>query len=208
MLGSTYHMTLKLLWNCIYGVKTSWFCHLLRNIIMDIITQFYYSCKTLVDYRFYCMALYYSQMWCHVITNIQNVKELPSYLQVTALGFNATNSIPFIYLKTLKWYFRKQWRPRWNAKECDISSESALFANIVLILGQLVIRLTTDPRVTSLIPARSHTLLEINHEIIFMVILLLPLIQEGFVVSYKRKYVHKVLVNHLVKLAQEKMWLS
>ena len=30
----------------------------------------------------------------------------------------------------------------------------------------------------------------------------LPLIQ--FVVSYKRKYVHKVLVNHLVKLAQEK----
>ena len=30
----------------------------------------------------------------------------------------------------------------------------------------------------------------------------LALIQ--FVVSYKRKYVHKVLVNHLVKLAQEK----
>ena len=26
-----------------------------------------------------------------------------------------------------------------------------------------------------------------------------------FVVSYKRKYVHEVLVNHLFKLAQEKM---
>ena len=31
----------------------------------------------------------------------------------------------------------------------------------------------------------------------------LPLIQEGFV-SYKRKYVHKVLVNPLVKLVKEK----
>ena len=27
-------------------------------------------------------------------------------------------------------------------------------------------------------------------------------------VSYKRKYVHKVLVNNLVKLAQEKVWLD
>ena len=33
--------------------------------------------------------------------------------------------------------------------------------------------------VGSLIPARSHTFEEINHEIISMVILLLPLIQEG-----------------------------
>ena len=28
------------------------------------------------------------------------------------------------------------------------------------------------------------------------------------VVSYKRKYVHKVLVNCLLKLAQEKVWLG
>ena len=28
------------------------------------------------------------------------------------------------------------------------------------------------------------------------------------VVSYKRKYVHEVLVNRLVKLVQEKVWLS
>ena len=28
------------------------------------------------------------------------------------------------------------------------------------------------------------------------------------VVSYKRKYVHKVLVNCLFKLAQEKVWLG
>ena len=26
--------------------------------------------------------------------------------------------------------------------------------------------------------------------------------------SYKRKYVHKVLVNHLIKLTQEKVWLG
>ena len=28
------------------------------------------------------------------------------------------------------------------------------------------------------------------------------------VVSCKRKYVHEIMVNHLFKLAQEKMWLS
>ena len=28
------------------------------------------------------------------------------------------------------------------------------------------------------------------------------------VVSYKRKYVHEVLLNHLFKLAQEKVWLG
>ena len=33
-------------------------------------------------------------------------------------------------------------------------------------------------------------------------------IQEGFFVSYKRKYVHKVLVNRLFKHAQEKVRLG
>ena len=30
----------------------------------------------------------------------------------------------------------------------------------------------------------------------------------GVVVSYKQKYVYEVLVNRLVKLAQEKVWLG
>ena len=38
---------------------------------------------------------------------------------------------------------------------------------------------TADHGVLSLIPARSHTYIEIDHEIISMVILLLWLIQEG-----------------------------
>ena len=33
MLDSIYHMTLKLTKNRIFGVKTSIFCHLLRNVI-------------------------------------------------------------------------------------------------------------------------------------------------------------------------------
>ena len=60
--------------------------------------------------------------------------------------------------------------------------------------------LTADPGIASLILARSHTCLEIDHEIISMVILL------PFAESFKKgcwKYVHKVLVNHLFKLAQE-----
>ena len=38
MLDYIYHMTLKLLKNRIFGVKTSRFCHLLRNVIIDVIT--------------------------------------------------------------------------------------------------------------------------------------------------------------------------
>ena len=37
MLDSVYHMTLKLLKNCIFGVKTSRFCHLLRVVIMNVV---------------------------------------------------------------------------------------------------------------------------------------------------------------------------
>ena len=38
MLDSIYHMTLKFLKNHILGVKMSRICHLLCNIIMDVIT--------------------------------------------------------------------------------------------------------------------------------------------------------------------------
>ena len=44
--------------------------------------------------------------------------------------------------------------------------------------------------------------MEIDHEI--MAILLSSADSRRVVVSYKQKYVHKVLVNRLVKLAQEK----
>ena len=64
--------------------------------------------------------------------------------------------------------------------------------------------LTADPGVASSISARSHTFMEIDHEIISTVILLLPLIySRRVVVSYKRKYVHELLVNRLFKPAQE-----
>ena len=47
--------------------------------------------------------------------------------------------------------------------------------------------LTADPGVASSIPARYHTFVEIDHEIISTVILLLPLIySRRVVVSYKR----------------------
>ena len=64
--------------------------------------------------------------------------------------------------------------------------------------------LTADPGVASSIPARSHTFVEIDHEIISTVILL----PRRVVVSYKRKYVHKLLVNRLFKPAQEKVRLG
>ena len=53
--------------------------------------------------------------------------------------------------------------------------------------------LTADPGVTSLIPARSHTFVKIDHEIISTAILLPSADLGRVVVSYKRKYVHQVL---------------
>ena len=38
MLDSIYHMSFKLLKHCIFGVKTSRFSLILRNVIMDVIT--------------------------------------------------------------------------------------------------------------------------------------------------------------------------
>ena len=60
----------------------------------------------------------------------------------------------------------------------------------------------------NLIPAPSHTFPEIDHEIIFTAILLPSADSRRVVVSYKQKYVHKVLVYHLVKLARGKVWLG
>ena len=63
--------------------------------------------------------------------------------------------------------------------------------------------LTADPGVASSIPPRSHAFVMIDKEIISMVNLHPSAESRRVVVSYKRKYVHKVLVNCLVKLARE-----
>ena len=65
--------------------------------------------------------------------------------------------------------------------------------------------LTADPGVVSSILARSHTFVEIDHEIISTVIVRPT---RRVVVSYKRKYVHELLVNGLFKPAQEKVLLG
>ena len=62
MLDCIYHMTLKLIKNRIFGVKTSRFCHILRSVLMDVISK-----VTKSVYRLYCMALYNSQTQHHVI---------------------------------------------------------------------------------------------------------------------------------------------
>ena len=64
--------------------------------------------------------------------------------------------------------------------------------------------LNADPGVASSIPARSHTFVEIDPEIISMIILFpsAESFKKGFF-SYKRKYVHEVMVNCFLKLAQK-----
>ena len=63
--------------------------------------------------------------------------------------------------------------------------------------------LTADPGVASSIQVQSHTLVEIDHEIVSMAIFL-PSPDSRRVVSTSQDDVHEVLVNCLVKLAQEK----
>ena len=58
MLDSIYRMTLKLIKkNRIFLRKTSKFCHLIRNVIMNVIRLPYKICKPLVVYRFYFMRV-------------------------------------------------------------------------------------------------------------------------------------------------------
>ena len=61
--------------------------------------------------------------------------------------------------------------------------------------------LTADPGFAGLILTQSHTFMEIDLENIFYG--QSPPFRR-FAVSYKRKYMHGVLVNRLVKLPQEK----
>ena len=75
-----------------------------------------------------------------------------------------------------------------------------IFINILCLTADTC--LTADPGVVSLIPARSHSCIEIDHEITSTAILLPSSDSRRVVVSYKQKYVHKVLVNRLVKLTQ------
>ena len=64
------------------------------------------------------------------------------------------------------------------------------------------------PRDHKFDPGPVSYFVEIDHEIISTAVLLPSADLRRVVVSYKRKYVHKVLVNGLVKLAQEKEWLG
>ena len=68
--------------------------------------------------------------------------------------------------------------------------------------------LSPNPGVRSSIPAGSNTFVEIDNEIFSTAILLPSADSRRVVVSNKRKYVHYVLVNCLVKLAQEKVRLN
>ena len=69
-----------------------------------------------------------------------------------------------------------------------------------IVILELVTYVIKDNALNDLC-GESHTFVEIEHEIISTDILLLSADSRRVVVSYKRKYVHKVLVNRLVKFA-------
>ena len=69
--------------------------------------------------------------------------------------------------------------------------------------------LTADPGVASSIPVRSHTFVEIDHEMISTVILLpsADSFKKGCC-QLQAKLCARILVNRLFKPAQEKVWLG
>ena len=84
-------------------------------------------------------------------------------------------------------------------KQCKVTKHRRVAQSVTCLATDA--SLTADPGVASSILARSHTFVDIDHEIISTVFLLLS------AESFKRKYVHEVLVYCLFKLAKEKVWL-
>ena len=82
--------------------------------------------------------------------------------------------------------------------------ESLHKCSICGLLKQSVTHRTADSGVASLILARLYTFVETDYEIICNVNSPPSADSRRVVVSYKRKYVHKVLVNHFVKHAKKK----
>ena len=103
--------------------------------------------------------------------------------------------LDFLYLSYSLFYFLMSFLT------CVVNQVGSVLRAFINLLGTCLF--------ASSIPARSQTFVEIDHEIISTVILLLPLIySRRVVVSYKRKYVHELLVNSLYKPAQEKVWIG
>ena len=86
-------------------------------------------------------------------------------------------------------------------KTCDLPGRVAQSVTCLVTDAKL----TADPGVASSIPARSHTFVEIGHEIISTVIL--PPSAESFMkgcCQLQAKVCARLLVNCLFRLAQEK----
>ena len=99
---------------------------------------------------------------------------------------------------------------------CDIANDTLILISVLPVrVAQSVTCLATDafltadPGVASSIPVRSHTFVEIDHEMISTVILPLPLIHSRRVVcQLQAKVCVESVVNRLFKPAQEKVWLG
>ena len=87
-----------------------------------------------------------------------------------------------------------------------IGAQSPVATEVFTIcqLGLLTCYLKPLTRFASSTQGRSHTFAEIGYKLISTAILLPSTDSRKVVVIYKQKYVHEVLVNHLVKLTQEK----
>ena len=125
---------------------------------------------------------------CDVIKNLAR-RYLLLCCNITSHSIN----FKFLWRLSLKWKCLLLFLCRYIIKTLCLATDACL---------------TADPGVASSIPVRSHTFMEFDHEMISTVISLPLFHSRRVVVSYKRKYVHELLVKHLFKPAQEKLWLG
>ena len=119
---------------------------------------------------------FHQDLHCLLSQKLSSEKEIqlesiscdPRYIQWTILSllYRTRRKNPLVH-KGLRWRFYSLF----SKKICSAHLQGPVVLSVVSP--------TADPGVTSLIPAWSHTLVEVDHEIISAVILLFSLIQEG-----------------------------
>ena len=155
----------------------------------------------LIILTYYFVGLSYSLSYIYGWGNVGMV----SYITKLFLG-----RLPWVSFNSIWWPFFRQYLTTCSSWaiilhermcislgliSCSLANKDSLLTELPHLVGchwnhaffilgpvaQLVESPTIDPGIANSIPAWSHTFVEIDHEIIFTVILLFPLIQEGLV---------------------------
>ena len=101
MLHSIYHRPLRLFWNIVSGVNNKIFFIMYATFLWTSFHNVIKICKSLVVYRFYCMALFHSQTRRHMINKSCEIKtfdlnEVQSSIVINCAGLKTRQSVALL----------------------------------------------------------------------------------------------------------------